>query len=184
MTQLALGALGGIVLPPDWKDGRGSWCTPDPYATAVGRFRVDPFSNARSIIKSTYACWLERGDDGFGLDRRHVRGCYYTRGVYRCADTRTKVWFQPPYDIVLDALDHFEHTRFVGLLRLDTSTEWFDRMHALCEVIMVPRNDRINFIPPPGVIASANPFPHGIYYRHADDVTDAVKALCYEWKVS
>lgn len=230
-AQLSLGAFGGIVLHPEMLDEqRGAWCSPEEFTKACGRFDVDPFSNARSTVQSLLACWLERGDDGFGLDRRHEPGMIWLNkgtpgrsqwdheivelpeGRYILVDARYKVWIQPPYDIVIEALAHFGHTRFVALLRLDTSTVWFQLMYAgiteadmrnpqmlakltkalkrthaiqpcapLCEVIMVPKSDRLEFVPPPGVKASSNPFPHGLYYKRAADVPDAVKALCYPW---
>jgi hypothetical protein len=182
VSQLVLDGCAGIVLPPDWKDGRGSWCTPALYAAAVGPFRVDPFSNERSLIRSNYACWLERGDDGFGGERRHHPGTFRYDGSFYQATEAWTVWLQPPYDIVLDAIAHYAHTRFAALLRLDTSTAWFEILYDLCDVIMVPRRDRLEFIPPPGIAASSNPFPHGLYYRHAEDVPQAVKALCFEWR--
>lgn len=46
---------------------------------------------------------------------------------------------------------------------------------------MVPKRDRLEFVPPPGVKASSNPFPHGLYYRRAADVPAAIRALCYPW---
>lgn len=122
--------------------------------------------------------------NGSGLDMSDgmitdCGGC----GGYRRATADTRVWIQPPYDIVLEALAHYGHTRFTALLRLDTSTVWFEQLHELCEVIMVPKRDRLEFVPPPGVKASSNPFPHGLYYKRASDVTDAVRALCYEWRL-
>jgi hypothetical protein len=51
----------------------------------------------------------------------------------------------------------------------------------LCEVVMVPKQERIEFVPPPGVKASSNPFPHGLYYKRAEDVPAAIRALCYPW---
>lgn len=214
MTQLSLAGCRRIILPPDWEDGRGSWCTPDPYATAVGHFDVDPFSNARSIIRSTHACWLERGDDGFGGENSDTPGSFLALGSHRVADEETSVWFQPPYGLVLRGLAHYGHTRFTALLRLDTSTVWCQLLVAgiteddlgnpakrdrlvkalkhthklepcppLCEVVMIPKSDRLEFVPPPGVKASSNPFPHGLYYRRATDVTPEIQALCYEWRV-
>lgn len=202
MTQLALGPLGGIVLAPDALDEqRGAWCSPPEWTVRVGTFDVDPFTNPRSTLVARHTCMLERGDDGFGLDRRDVPGTFYMNpehcdaccgtGVqtqaaciacgYHVATAATRVWIQPPYDIVLEALAHYGHTRFVALLRLDTSTEWFDRIRDLSEVIMVPRGERIEFVPPPGVKASTNPFPHGLYYAKAADVPAAVIAECYPW---
>jgi hypothetical protein len=143
---------------------------------------------------------LERGGDGFGLDRRDTPGSFYVApgpvGSCDCefcgsevvsqpkamtADADWKVWIQPDYGFVLEAIRHYGHTRFTALLRLDPSTQWFAELYELSEVIMVPKRDRIAFVPPPGVTASSNPFPHGIFYKRAEDVTDAVRALCYEW---
>ncbi|HUS27576.1 MAG TPA: hypothetical protein VMZ53_03685 [Kofleriaceae bacterium] len=217
MAQLSLGGLGGIVLAPDvLEEQRGAWCSPPEYtaaATERGPFDVDPFTNPRSTLEAQYKCMLERGDDGFGLDRRDVPGTFYVKpsGIvqadclkcygggrvlgndleptacpacnngYHVATERTRVWIQPPYDLVLEALAHYGHTRFVALLRLDTSTEWFEQLWNLSEVIMVPKRDRLEFVPPPGVKASSNPFPHGLYYKRAEDVPNAIRALCYPW---
>lgn len=204
MSQLQLGALGGIQLAPDVLDEqRGAWCSPTEYTEAASQdhhFDLDPFTNPRSSLKATYACMLERGGDGFGLDQRHVPGAFYiapgvigTCGEPCCHYEETRqeirmvaaadwrVWIQPPYDIVLEAIAHYGHTRFTALLRLDTSTLWFERLFALCEVVMVPKRDRLEFVPPPGVRPSSNPFPHGIYYAKADDVTAAIASLCYAW---
>lgn len=196
-AQLSLGALGGISLSPELLDEqRGAWCSPPEYTAAAGRFDLDPFTNPRSTLVATNTCMLERGDDGFGLHRRHIPGAFYVNpngcDAYpdcdTCGDfTATAdwcVWIQPPYDIVLEALAHYGHTRFVALLRLDPSTKWFEQLYSLSEVIMIPRRDRIEFVPPPGVKASSNPFPHGLFYRRAADVTPAIAALCYEWRLS
>lgn len=196
MSQLALGALGGIQLAPDVLDEqRGAWCSPIEYTAAVGPFDVDPFTNPRSTLVARRTCMLERGDDGFGLDRRATAGAYYVNPAscgechgsgcdqcgYHVATADTRVWIQPDYAAVLAAIAHYGHTRFTALLRLDTSTLWFEQLFALSEVVMVPRRDRLEFVPPPGVKASSNPFPHGVYYRRAADVTPAISALCYAW---
>ena len=197
-----LGELGGIVLAPDVLiEQRGAWCSPKKYTDACSSqhaFDADPFTNPRSHLKARWLCMLERGDDGFGLARRDVPGTIYVNPA-NCAEcggtveagcgecgyvvltAAHRVWIQPPYDIVPEALAHFGHTRLVALLRLDTSTGWFDTLWNLCEVIMVPRGDRIEFDPPPGVEGDANPFPHGLYYARAEDVPVAISALCYAW---
>lgn len=192
-AQLSLGALGGIHLAPDVLDEqRGAWCSPPEYTAAAGPFDLDAFTNPRSTLVARYTCMLERGDDGFGLDSRDTPGAFYVNPEhcthddgpccgYHVAGANWRVWIQPPYDIVLEALAHYGHTRFTALLRLDTSTEWFERLWSLCEVIMVPKRDRLEFVPPPGVKPSSNPFPHGCYYKRADDVTEAIRALCYAW---
>ena len=204
MGQLLLGDLGGIVLGPDAiEEQRGAWCSPPKYTDAAGCFDIDPFTNPRSTLVAGRKCMLERGDDGFGLARRDIPGTFYVNpehcdwchgstksddGIGDCAacgyivaDAAWSCWIQPPYDIVLEAISHFGHTKFCALLRLDTSTEWFEQLWNLCEVIMVPKRDRIEFVPPPGVKPSSNPFPHGLFYKRADDVTPAIRELCYPW---
>lgn len=241
MTQLSLGDLGGINLAPDvLEEQRGAWCSPREYTEAAGPFDVDPFTNPRSTLVARFMCMLERGDDGFGLARRDVPGTFYVNAAgctfcngtgrrrevtashcdcsmcgYHVATVDTTVWIQPDYGFVIEALAHYGHTRFVALLRLDTSTVWFQLMFAgiteedlrnpetrarlakalkrthriepcapLCEVVMVPKNDRLEFVPPPGVKASSNPYPHGLYYKRAADVTAAIRERCYPWPTS
>lgn len=193
IPQLSLGALGGIQLAPDVLDEqRGAWCSPPEYTAAAGVFTLDPFTNPRSTLKAHWTCQLERGDDGFGLDARDTPGSFYVNPEacshdeapccgYHVAGADWRVWIQPDYGFVMEALAHYGHTRFTALLRLDTSTEWFELLWSLSEVIMVPKRDRLEFVPPPGVKASSNPFPHGIAYKRAADVTDAIAALCYPW---
>ena len=184
MSQLSLGALGGIHLAPEVLDEqRGAWCSPPEYTAAAGAFDLDPFTNPRSTLVARHTCMLERGDDGFGLDRRATPGAFYVAPAqYQVAAADWRVWIQPPYSIVLEALAHYGHTRFVALLRLDTSTKWFELLYGLSEVIMVPKRDRLEFVPPPGVRPSSNPFPHGLYYAKAADVTPEIRNLCFEWK--
>ncbi len=195
--QLSLGGLGGIVLSPDaLEEQRGAWCSPVEYTEAAGHFDLDPFTNPRSTLRASYACMLERGGDGFGgtIIKKPRKGEYAVSGnpgtfyipkgaqIGSCelpccggeiaavdqvmtAGAGWKVWIQPDYEFV----------------RLDTSTLWFAQLWDLCEVIMVPKRDRLAFVPPPGVVASSNPFPHGCFYKRAADVTDAMRALCYPW---
>lgn len=235
--QLSLGALGGIQLAPDALDEqRGAWCSPPEWCERVterGPFDLDPFTNPRSTLAVTRQCMLERGDDGFGLDMRAAPGAHYVNTArcqfcsgtgrrrevtashcecsmcgYHVATAETRVWIQPDYGFVLEALAHYGHTRFVALLRLDTSTLWFALLalgltaddvrdmkpqhrtalgaaarvqQPLCEVVMVPRSDRLEFVPPPGVKASSNPYPHGLYYARAADVTPSVRAHAIAW---
>jgi hypothetical protein len=160
---------------------RGSWCTPKKYADAVGRFDLDPFSNERSHIHADRHCMLERGDDGLACAGT-LPGAFLLDGRYSQSGPCWRVWLQPPYDIVTAAIRHYKHTRFAALLRLDPSTRWFGELYAASELILVPRADRIQFDPPPGVKASSNPFPHGFFYKHATDATSAIRAMCFEWR--
>lgn len=160
---------------------RGTWCTPKPWAERVGPWDLDPFSNPRSHIVSTDRAMLEDGGDGL-LDRG-APGSYRdgaTRYVGR-AVAGTRVWIQPPYEMVLDALAHYGHTRFCALLRFDPSTRWFRRLYRLVGLICVPLS-RIEFEPPPGVKASKNPYPHALYYARAEDATPRVLRACISWR--
>lgn len=177
---------------------RGTYCTPKKYALAVGPWDLDPFSNPRSHIVSAKSCQLERGDDGLFV--RQTPGSYWiapggdesnraaamlvaTEAMLRgeveasIATSTTRTWIQPPYEIVLDAIRHYGHTRFCALLRLDTSTEWFEALWALTDVIAIPR-ERLEFEAPPGIETSANPYPHALYYACERDVTDEIRKLC------
>lgn len=160
---------------------RGSYCTPKHVADNVGPWNLDPFSNPRSHIVSDALCSLERGDDGFGDG---TPGSYRINGLGLLRATRdTRVWGQPDYAYVLRAVDHYQHTRWCWLLRFDPRTTWFKRLYRMSEVIAVFPD--IQFEPPPGVKVvgkGANSFPHALFYRCADDVTDAVKRTTYAWR--
>lgn len=184
---------------------RGKWRTPKAWAERVGPWDLDAFSNPDSHIKATTHCMLERRDDAFGgrgLGRRIV-GEYSVTSTFRkrlgpgelarlagsfgrlVADERTRVWIQPPYEIVDQALDHFGHTRFCALLRFDTRTKWFDRLYRLVQkrrgLIACPLGT-FNFEPPAGVPSSSNLFPHALYYADERDATDAVLRRSKAWR--
>lgn len=175
---------------------RNAWCTPKAWADAVGVWDLDPCSNARSHIQARYRCALEWGSNGLEHegDEDHA-GCFTgyefapTGGtvgtVTTCARKDWRVWLNPPYGRgeVLRWLRHYKHTRFCFLVRLDPSTEWFAELIAASEVLMVPRGERIEFEAPPGARVSKNPFPHVLAYADHRDVTPAVEALCFEWRV-
>lgn len=153
--------FGGIIMPKPKKNTR-------PVSAAPGRFFIK--AGERFTLCPCEHC----SDEAATEDILDV-------GFYETADDSWKVWIQPDYGFVLQAIAHYGHTRFTALLRLDTSTEWFAWLWELSEVIMVPKRDRLAFVPPPGVEESSNPFPHGLYYKRADDVTPAVRELCYPW---
>lgn len=212
MTQLGFLEMAGTSRAPETGEERGAWCTPRKFADAVGAFDVDPFTNPRSWIRARWTCMLERGDNGLvtGTEPGWFLGreccgaeagsrietaltnktflatreaIFATQNSLRQATAKTRVWIQPDYGFVLEAIRHYGHTRFTALLRLDTSTQWFEELFERTQVIMVPRRERIEFEPPPGVKPSSNPFPHGLFYARADDVTPEIAALCYEWPI-
>lgn len=159
------------------EEARGEWCTSKRTATAVGEWDVDPFSNERSHVVSKHRCILARGDNGLVTEFGNV-GEYRCEGTFRIARPDTRVFIQPPFELVLPAIEHFGHTRFCALLRFAPDTEWFARLKPLCELICVLRK-REEFEPPPGVIAPGKkaggaPFPHALFYARFEDATEAV----------
>lgn len=150
---------------------RNTWCTPRTWALAVGHWDLDPCSNERSHIQAARTFRLDHGQDGLALARTVAPA--------------TRVWINPPFGRgeVIRWVRAYRHTRFCFLVRLDPSTEWFDALINASETLLVPRGERIEFDAPPGVRPSKNPFPHVLAYADHRDVTPAVEALCFEWRV-
>jgi len=164
---------------------RGTWCTSSEWARAIGTWDHDPFSNPRSHIASVTRCMLEDGGDAFGGGRPGEHPGNYLLGErhgYRSgvADELTRVWIQPPYDLVPQAIAHYGHTRFCALLRWSPDVKaWFPDLWRRTAVVCHPFGERMEFEPPPGVEKSGDmPFPHALLYAHAADVTDEVRARC------
>lgn len=159
---------------------RGSWVTSKRWADAVGPWDLDPFSNPRSHIVAEHRCMLEDGGDGM-TERGHP-GCWRAGGgadaLHGIAAVETRVWIQPPYDIVEAVIAHYGHTRFCALLRLDASTEWFRKLWDLTQVIALARGTREFFEAAPGVEASGNPQPHAFFYKDPRDITPAIAESC------
>lgn len=158
---------------------RGAWCTSKKWTDRVGEWDVDPFSNPRSTLVATIRCMLENG--GNGLADLEVPGSWIAGGEQPetgVADQNMKIWGQPPYSIVEQAVAHYRHTRFCFLLRLDPSTGWFETLWERTQVLAIPLGDREMFSPPPGVEASSNPQPHAFYYANPEDITPAIAETC------
>lgn len=157
---------------PEVEIDRDTWCTPPWLTEPLGRFDLDPCSNERSSVRAVQSFNFERaGEDGLEL----------ASAVWASA----RVFINPPYSDVEPWIEAYKHTRFCFLLKLDTSTKWFAKLYAATELILIPRR-RVNFIPPPGVPkaqAQAQQFPHALFYRFAEDATDAVRALSWSWRV-
>lgn len=164
-------------------ENRGAWCTKKKWADRLGPFDHDPFSNPRSHILSTTRCMLEDGGDGFG-DGQLPGSFRCGLGPIQVATADTSTFIQPPYEIVMRAIAHYEHTRFCALLRFDPSTKWFLRLYRIVELIAVPVGERFNFEPPLGVKASSSTNPHAFYYRRAADAPREVLRNCIAWKVN
>lgn len=180
---------------------RGKWCTEQRWAEYVGPFDLDAFTNSRSHIVARVHCMLdERGDSGFGVEPedKRVPGQYLARkttgkplgkgelarkrDTIAIADENTRLWFQPPYEIVEEALDHYAHTRFVALLRWDPPCRWYQRLYKLSELVCSPRDKRMSHESPSGVKGGAPPLPHVLFYRRAEDATRDVLRRCNSWR--
>lgn len=193
----------GSVRGASGDPARGSYCTPRYVAEALPTFDLDAFSNDRSHIRARVSLALERGEDGYGSGAG--AGAFLARSEQLANDQRTagfalvmqatpigftllratsttRVWIQPDYTDVLRACRHYLHTRFVALLRFDPRPEWADLIGGASEWIGVlsnsPGRSSFEFEAPPSVTASSNTFPHALYARRYEDVTQGMKALC------
>jgi hypothetical protein len=161
---------------------RGKYCTPKKWAEAVGLWDLDPFSNPRSHVAAAVRCMLEDGGDGLAnpaLPGTHRAGA---GGVPSVATAGTRVFIQPDYSYVEEAIAHYKHTRFCALLRFAPETGWFDEMWPHVEAIAIPR-ERIPFEAPDGIEADGAPFPHVFYYAAEADITDEMRSLCIVLRV-
>jgi hypothetical protein len=160
---------------------RGTWCTAEKVARAIGRFDLDPFSNPRSHILADASCQLERGDDGFGDG---TRGSYRIAGVGLLrASEETRTFWQPPYmkGFVERVISHYGHTRWTALLRFDPRPTWFSKLYRRSALVIVLW--QAEFEPPPGVDdPPGNTFPHALFYRDARDVTPEALRLGFGWR--
>lgn len=162
---------------------RGAYCTPLKYAMAVGTWDLDPFSNPRAHIVAEHRCMLEDGGNGLA-DPAHP-GCWTVGGepaVHGIADGDTRVFIQPDYRVVEEAIEHYGHTRFCALLRFAPDTGWFAAMWPHVEAIAIPR-ERISFEAPDGIEADGAPFPHVFFYADERDITDEIRRLCIVLRV-
>jgi len=164
---------------------RGTWCTPKAIAVAVGPWDLDPFSNPRSHVMAVHRCQLEDSGDGFG-DGSGPGSYRVANRDAEYAGPETRVWIQPDYQMVDDAIAHYEHTRFCALLRWSPDVKgWFARLWPRVAVVAFPRGERVAFEPPPGIEdkGAGSPHSHALYYADERDVTDEVRAMCIVWRV-
>lgn len=165
---------------------RGAYCTPKKYAIAAGPWDLDPFTNPRSHVVAAARCMLEDGGDGFG-DRSQA-GVYRTgEGVeLGIATETTRVWIQPDYRFVLEAIEHYGHTRFCALLRFAPDTEWFERLWPRVAVVAIPFGERIAFEIEGQTEDDSEgaPFPHAFFFADERDLTDELRAMCLVWHLT
>jgi len=146
---------------------RDTYCTPLAWARRLGRWDYDPCSNERSHIDARFRFDLSHGRDGLVL----------ARYVPRTART----FINPPYSRgnVIRWVMAYRHTRFCFLVKFDPSTSWFEELYAATQTVCLPIHERVEFEPPPGVVASSNQFPHAFFFADRRDIPPAVAAACY-----
>lgn len=148
---------------------RDTWTTPRLIADAVGAWDLDPCSNPRSVMRAARTFSLERGQNGLAL----------AKFINRSA----RVWVNPPYSDVMPWVLAYGHTRFCFLVKFDPSTKWCAELLTRTDVVLFPKGERVAFDPPPGVPnPGGNQFPHGLFYARREDVTDAIRNICYLWR--
>lgn len=159
-------AQGFVGQPIDEEKQRDAFCTPRALALAVGEVDYDVCTNERSHIIARRTFNLDRGKDGLKLAR------YVPRGAL--------VWCNPPYSRgqVIQWVLAYAHTRFIFLLRHDTSTKWYRELYERTRMLAQPW-ERINFEPPPGIeITDSNPYPHSLFYKDPNTITPAIERMC------
>lgn len=153
---------------------RDTWCTPKWITDAIGEWDLDPCANERSHVQATKSFLLdERGEDGIVLAPTVKKS--------------TRVFLNPPYSHVMPWVEAYAHTRFCFLLKVDPSTKWFEALLTKTEIVLFPRRTRVRFEPPEGIApkkALAVQFPHALFYARDEDVSDAIRDLCFPpWRI-
>lgn len=99
-----------------------SWCTPKWLTDLLGRFDLDPCSNAQSTVQAAYVCQL--GYDNCVMSDRRIS--LHGDGLEFDWETRS-VFVNPPYSDPLPwcrkLRDH--NGPWCALLKLDPSTRWW-----------------------------------------------------------
>ena len=149
------------------REQRDSACTPKWVAELVGPVMLDPATNSRSHISSTYRCMLENGGDGLAHENEGPGS--FVDGDHSFVDIAESDWsvfINCGYNRgeVIRWVNHYGHTRFIFLLKWSPDTEWFAHLLPKCTHVWFPLT-RVDFDPPPGVEFSSNPLPHALYLR-------------------
>ena len=131
---------------------RDSWCTPRWLTDIIGPVSLDPCSNPRSTVRAERSYSLEAGQDGLAYGHMF--------------NSTTRTFINPGYSrgTVLKWVRNYLHTDFIFLCRWDPSTEWFALLMLYTTDVWFP-DRRIDFVPPPGVKSSSNPYPHALFFR-------------------
>jgi len=134
---------------------RDGACTPPWLTEMIGDVDLDPCSNPRSTVRARRKFDLADGNDGLAL-------------AETLKSPGLRVFVNPPYSRgqVSRWVDAYRHADYVFLLRWDPSTAWFRRLMETTAAVWFA-NRRVDFVPPPGVTFSSNPYPHALFFRHS-----------------
>lgn len=148
--------IGGTKINPVGGSGepeRDGACTPEWLTDLIGHVDVDPCSNPRSTVRSAVRHCGGPDDDGL-----------LAAPTY---DSGTRTFVNPPYSRgqVLAWVEAYRHTDFIFLLRWDPSTAWFRALMPHVTNVWFA-SQRLEFVPPPGVTFSKNPYPHALYFAN------------------
>jgi hypothetical protein len=138
-------------------EDRSTWCTPPEITAAIGPVHLDPCGSPRATVQAVTSWQIERGEDG--LDPARIA----------TIDPRMLIYINCPYKRGAALAWIRAYAAFVGslfLLRFDPSTEWFRALVATHRSMWIPP-DRVDFVPPPGVASSSNPYPHALFMTNA-----------------
>jgi len=157
--------------PQEKAPDRNTWCTPKWIADAIGEVDLDPCSNDRSHIHAKETYVLERGENGLMLapDVPRESLCY----------------INPPYGrgLVIQWVRAYGEKRFIFLLKFDPSTLWFAELMSHTKLVLFPKQERVEFEPPPDVKASSVQFPHALFFSNPEDARLEILNRCYDWEV-
>lgn len=144
-----------LSLVPDQPAGdRDSYCTPEFITACFPVVDFDPCSNSRSTVRSRRACWFaERGEDGLAI-------AWEGSGYWNV-----------PYSKPLPWAEKFDRERAAitaagWLVNTDQSTRWWSLLVRSLP-LRLDFDDRIQFVAPPGVIASQNDRPQTLLMDEA-----------------
>jgi hypothetical protein len=149
---------------------------PEGVGERLGPWDLDPCSNERSHIQAAR---------DLRLDERNEDGLFFASQF----GPETRAFINPPYarGQVIQWVAAYAHVRFCFLLKFDPSTEWFGELIRHTGVVMIPRGERVEFEPPPGVPpekAIGVQFPHAFFYAREEDVSDEMRSACFPaWRI-
>lgn len=142
-----------------------SWCTPHWLTEMLGRFDLDPCSNAQSTVQSDYRCEQMEPFEGELIGDPYRIIVHYDGLAY---DWRTySVFVNPPYSNPLPwCLKLRDHAGpWVALLKLDPTTRWWAALMEATPTIAAFRK-RITFdsAGAPGAKGMTANFPSVLLY--------------------